>query len=281
MSITIRILAISFRLISTKSKWASHSNFLYLKKLNYPQHLLHITQTPFSKLNFLIGFSIAFFTNVTDRNFYISFKIVIAWFSKVLTLCRTIHLKPNFSWFQVRLWVFALLKNQAPGSQNCQLVCLWLCNSDNGVWQFWGCLTSASIPIFLSHHFRSLLLTQRFIWLLLSIHSFNSSFAIASSPLLHLTPTTSLAHCSRLGEVDSHCQMRYKFLAHYSKAWLSLDRIAAPAFTGSIQLHPVCSWLEGRGQTCRHQSSSTQINGTDSPRFYLPKSHLYPVFLCR
>lgn len=80
LSTTIRILPIPFLLISTKSKWASHSNFLHLKKLNYPQHLLHLTQTSFSKLNFLTGFSIAFLTNVNEHNFYISVKIAIAWF---------------------------------------------------------------------------------------------------------------------------------------------------------------------------------------------------------
>lgn len=113
LSSTIRILAISFLLISTKSKWASHSNFLHLKKLNYPQHLLHITQTPFSKLNFLIGFSTAFLTNVNEHNFCVSFRIAIAWFSRVLALCRTVLLKTNFSWFQAWLWLFAFLKRSS------------------------------------------------------------------------------------------------------------------------------------------------------------------------
>ena len=113
LSATIRILAISFLFISPKSKWASHGNFLHLKKLNYPQYLLHITQTPFSKLNFLTGFSTAFFTNVNEHNFCISFKIAVVWFSRVLALCRTLLLKPNFSWFQARLWLLALLKKSS------------------------------------------------------------------------------------------------------------------------------------------------------------------------
>lgn len=152
LSTTIRILAISFLLISTKSKWASHSNFLHLKKLNYPQHLLHITQTPFSKLNFLIGFSTAFLTNVNEHNFYISFKIAIAWFSRVLSLRRTVLLKPNFSWFQAQLLLLVLQIKIKPQDLKTTLTSMFLTmNSDNAIWEFWEWLTSVSTYTSLSH----------------------------------------------------------------------------------------------------------------------------------
>lgn len=203
---------------------------------------MHITQTPFSKLNFLIGFFTGFLTNVTECNFYISFKIVTAWFSKVLTLCRTVHLKVNFSWLQVsydRL-PFWKIKSQdlktnsmpsTPQLRKCYLRIL-------------GVSYLASIPTHLSH-LQSSLFTHRFVQLL-SIHSFHSSFALTSLLSLHLTPTASLAHCSGLVNVD-YCQMRDKLLAHYCKAQLYLDKIAVAAFTESIQLHLLCFWLWREG----------------------------------